>query len=47
MLGETELKTKQKDKGDQWRKRSKTLNEVKPFEKIIKNLQSFLDISLV
>ena len=47
MLGETELKTKQKDKGDRWRKRSKTLDEVKPFENISKNLQSVLDISPV
>ena len=28
-------------------KRSKTLSEVKPVENISKNLQSFLDISLV
>ena len=47
MLGETELKNKQKDKSDRWRKRSKILNEVKPFENISKNLQSVLDISPV
>ena len=30
-----------------WGKKSKTLSEVKPVENISKNLQSFLEISLV
>ena len=46
MLDEKELKTRTKkviDRGE----RSKTLSEVKPVENINKNLQSFLEISLV
>ena len=48
MLDEIESKTVHKaekviDRG----KRSKTLSEVKPVENIIKNLQSFLEISPV
>ena len=31
---------------DQFRKKSKTLSEVKPVENISKNLQSFLETSL-
>ena len=47
MLDEIESKTVYKDEeGDGWRiKRSKTLSEVKPVKNIIKNLQSFLEIS--
>ena len=43
MLDEKELKTRTKkviDRGE----RSKTLSEVKPVEKISKNLQSFLEM---
>ena len=45
MLDEKELKTRTKkviDRGE----RSKTLSEVKPVEKISKNLQSFLEIRM-
>ena len=47
MLDEIESKTVHKDEeGDGWRiKRSKTLSEVKPVKNVIKNLQSFLEIS--
>ena len=39
MLDKIESKTVHKDKeGDQYRKKSKTLNEVKPFKNISKNL---------
>ena len=45
MLDETQSKTMHKDEeGDQQRKRSKTLSEVKPVENISQNLQSFLEI---
>ena len=48
MLDEIESKTVQKQKKVINRgKRSKTLSEVKPVENINKNLQSFLEISLV
>ena len=44
MLDEIDSKTEHKaDRG----KRSKTLSEVKPVENISKNMQSFLDISLM
>ena len=46
MLNEIESKTMHKDdEGDQQRKKSKTLSEVKPVKYISKNLQSFLEIS--
>ena len=46
MLDEIESKIVQKTKKViNRRKRSKTLSEVKPVEKISKNLQSFLEIS--
>ena len=46
MLDEIESKNVHNDKGDdQYRKRSKTLSEVKPVKNISKNLQSFLEIS--
>ena len=48
MLDEIELKTVHNDKEGEWyRKRSKTLSEVKPVQNISKNLQSFLWISPV
>ena len=48
MLDEIESKTVDKLKKVIHRgKRSKTLSEVKPVENISKNLQSFLEISLV
>ena len=46
MLDEIESKTVHKDKkGDQKRKRSKTLSEAKPVENISKNSKSFLEKS--
>ena len=48
LWNEIETKTFHKDEeGDRYRKRSKTLTEVKPVEDISKNLQSFLEISPV
>ena len=48
MLDQIESKTLHKDKNVIDRgKRSKTLSEVKPVQNISKNLQSFLEISLV
>ena len=48
MLDEIESKTVHKDEEVIDRgKRSKTLSEVKPVENISKNLESFLEISLV
>ena len=44
MLDEIKSKTVHKDKGDRWRKKSKTLSKVKPVENISKNLQSFIQI---
>ena len=46
MLDEIESKTVHKDEKERG-KRSKTLSEVQPVENISKNLQSFLEISLV
>ena len=46
MLDEIESKTVHKGKeGDRYRKKSKTLSEVKPVKNISKNLQSFVEIS--
>ena len=48
MLHEIESKTMHKDKeGNRWRKKSKTLGEVKPVKNVSKNLQSFLETSPV
>ena len=48
MLDEIESKTVHKaEEGDRYRKKKKTLSEVKPVENINKNLQSFLEISPV
>ena len=48
MLDQIESKTLHKDKNViDGGKRSKTLSEVKPVQNISKNLQSFLEISLV
>ena len=45
MLDEIESKTVLKDEeGDGYRKRSKTLSEVKPLKNISKNPQSFLEV---
>ena len=48
MLDEIESKTVHKEEeGDRYRKKSKTLSEVKPVENISKNLMSFLEIGPV